>query len=127
MSAITLLPGSPIAPAPLELGSATPSAPRAAPAADLSRPAPASPPALAPPPDLATVQRAATEIQQTMNTFAKEPRDVDLRYDDDHRLFVIEIRNRENGELILEYPPEKILNVRDRLDELIGAMIDRKI
>lgn len=121
MSAITLLPGSPLAPAPLEPGSATPSAPRAAPAADRPQPASLSPP------DLATVQRAATEIQQTMDAFAKEPRDVDLRYDDEHRLFVIEIRNRENGELILEYPPEKILNVRDRLDELIGAMIDRKI
>ncbi len=121
MSAITPLPGSPIAPAPLEPGAATPSAPRAAPA-----PAP-SPPASAPTLDREAVQRAAEDLQQTIDQYAKEPRDVALRYDEPHKLFVIEIRERDSGELILEYPPEKILNVRDRLDELIGAMIDRKI
>ncbi len=121
MSAITSLPGSPLALAPLEPGAATPAIPRAAPPADPARTA--SAPRL----DPEAVQRAATEIQQTIDQYAKEPRDVATRYDESHRLFVIEIRERDTGELILEYPPEKILNVRDRLDELIGAMIDRKI
>ena len=121
MSAITPIPSRPLAPAPLEPGAATPSAPRAAPGPDQDRPAPA------PKLDLEAARRAASDIQQTIDQYAKEPRDVAMRYDDRHDLFVIEIREHDSGELILEYPPEKILNVRDRLDELIGAMIDRKI
>lgn len=120
MSAITPLPGRPLAPAPLEPGSATPSTARAAPAPSPSR-ADARPS-----PDPAAVQRAVAELQQKIDDYAREPREVAMRYDGEHRLVVIEIRDRSSGELIFEYPPEKILNVRDRLDELIGAMLDRK-
>jgi uncharacterized FlaG/YvyC family protein len=118
MSAITPLLGSPTAAAPVEPGAATQYAPRAAPAPEPSKPAPKF--------DLEAAQRATADLQQTIDDYAKEPRDVAMRYDDKHDVFVIEIRERESGEMILEFPPEKILNVRDRLDELIGAMIDRK-
>jgi uncharacterized FlaG/YvyC family protein len=124
MSAITPLPGSPIAPAPKEPGATIMPAPRATSPPELTTTAAK---AAKTPVDPETVGRAVSDLQKMIDQYAREPRDATFRYDEDHHVFVIEIRERESGELLLSYPSEKILKVRDALDELIGAIIDRKI
>jgi uncharacterized FlaG/YvyC family protein len=124
MSAITPLPGSPIAPAPMEPGATILPAPRAT--SPPERPTTAATPA-AKPADPESVRRAISDLQKMIDQYAREPRDATFRYDEEHHVFVIEIRERESGELLLSYPSEKILKVRDTLDELLGAIIDRKI
>jgi uncharacterized FlaG/YvyC family protein len=124
MSAITPLPGSPIAPAPMEPGATLSPAPRAA--SPPEHPTTAAK-AAETPADTETVRRAVSDLQKMIDQYAREPRDATFRYDEAHHVFVLEIRERDSGELLLSYPSEKILKVRDSLDELMGAIIDRKI
>jgi flagellar protein FlaG len=39
---------------------------------------------------------------------------------------VVEITNRENGELIRQIPSEEVLELQARLDELVGILFDKK-
>ena len=121
MSAITALHGSPHSPAPTEAEVASRPADPAETGPDARAPAP--PPKI----DRQTAERARDELQQAINAYGKAPRDIAMRYEESQDVYVIEVREQESGDLILQYPPEKILNVRARMDELIGAMFDRKI
>ncbi len=63
------------------------------------------------------------EIQQTLDNTSPIPLRVGFRLDERADGFVIEIKN-ENGEVIRQFPPEKALNLRSKLDELSGMVID---
>jgi flagellar protein FlaG len=39
---------------------------------------------------------------------------------------VMEVRKRESGELIRQIPSEEILALREKLDELVGLLFDKK-
>lgn len=39
---------------------------------------------------------------------------------------VIEVTNRESGELIRQIPSEEVMELRARLDELVGIIFDKK-
>lgn len=39
---------------------------------------------------------------------------------------VVEITNRESGELIRQIPSDEVLELRARLDELVGILFDKK-
>ncbi len=63
------------------------------------------------------------EMQAAMDKVANEPLNVDLKPDDSPGGFIIEIRTG-NGDLVQQFPPEKVLNMRSKLDELSGMVID---
>ena len=63
------------------------------------------------------------EIQESLDSTSYKPLKVGFRMDERTEGFVIEIRN-ENGELVRQFPPEKVLNLRSKLDELSGMVID---
>ena len=42
-------------------------------------------------------------------------------------LVVVEIKNRETGELIRQIPPEELLTIREKMAELTGLLFDQKI
>ena len=73
------------------------------------------------------VEDLVAELAAAMEQAAPDPRSVSFRHEEGILDFVIEITNRETGEMITQFPPEKILNMRERLDELVGMVIDRKI
>ena len=69
------------------------------------------------------LRNMVTEIQENLNNTSHKPLKVGFRMDERTEGFVIEIRN-ENGELVKQFPPEKVLNLRSKLDELSGMVID---
>jgi uncharacterized FlaG/YvyC family protein len=76
-----------------------------------------------PVPTLEQLRDLAAEVQQALDAASREPFFVEFRQADDRASFVLELRNSE-GELIRQFPPEKVLNLRDKLDELSGMVID---
>lgn len=82
----------------------------------------------APGPGDAALDRQAAEefarrVQDTLDKVAPPPHEVSFRVDEASKGFVIEVRNPD-GTLVRQYPPEKLLNLRRRLDELSGMVID---
>lgn len=70
------------------------------------------------------IQAWIDQLQETMNEQSAQPHAVGFRQDPETREVVIEIRTME-GEVIKQFPPEKVLNLHRRLDELSGIVIDR--
>ena len=73
--------------------------------------------------DPQAAEELARQVQETLSKVAPRPHEVAFRLDADSNGFVIEIRNPD-GTLLRQYPPEKLLNLRRRLDELSGMVID---
>ena len=69
----------------------------------------------------------AMHLQQALAAALPEPCSVSFRWAEEHNLFILEVRSVSSGELIKQYPPEKILNMSRQLDELLGVMIDRQV
>ena len=69
----------------------------------------------------------ADHLQRALAAALPEPCSVCFRWAEEDNLFILEVRSESTGELIKQYPPEKILNIRRRLDELLGVMIDRQV
>jgi len=67
-----------------------------------------------------------SEINQALSAADKPPLNVDIRPDERNKGFVIEIRT-ESGDLVRQFPPELILNLRQKLDELSGMVIDQVV
>lgn len=70
------------------------------------------------------IQAWVEQLQETMNAQSAQPHAVGFRHDPQTREVVIEIRTME-GEVIKQFPPEKVLNLHRKLDELSGIVIDR--
>ena len=95
-----------------------------------SRPARAEP-APEPPrrdPDAAAKQRADLDaaLAKLGDALAKvrpQPFKVAIREDQDSGDLVIEIKDAD-GNVIKQYPPEKILNLHQSMDDLIGMIVD---
>jgi len=71
----------------------------------------------------ADLSELVDEMQAAIDRASQEPLNVDLRPSDSPGGFVIEIRTG-NGDLVQQFPPEKVLNMRSKLDELSGMVID---
>ncbi|MCB1183262.1 flagellar protein FlaG [bacterium] len=112
------------APVAAEQGVRTAPAPGTAPPARARQPEP-DPPAPKEPkfPSLDETKRLAAEMQEALSRASREPLTVDFRADERHNGYVLEIRNKE-GDLIRQFPPEKVLNLRSKLDELSGVVVD---
>lgn len=65
----------------------------------------------------------ARKVEETLSKAAPHPYEVAFRVDEASHGFVIEIRNTD-GTVIRQYPPEEMLNLRRRLDEMSGMVID---
>lgn len=68
--------------------------------------------------------RAVRQLQETLDKYSADHHQVGFRQDPDTDQVIIEIRDRE-GELVKQFPPEKILNLQRHLDDLAGMVIDR--
>lgn len=94
---------------------------------DAAAPAPATPSALpatdAPAPAPADVRAAAEELAARLQEARPGEWRVGFREDADTGSLVIEIRDAA-GDLIKQLPPEKVLNLRRRLDDLAGVVVD---
>ena len=71
------------------------------------------------------VQDLAVKLQLALDEAAAEAHSVSFRVDPRTEDFVIEIHDPE-GELVKQFPPEIMLNLRQKLDELSGMVLDHK-
>ncbi len=53
-------------------------------------------------------------------------REVNLLYEEEDHTFVVEIRDKESGELIQQFPPEIVLNQDQQSADLLGTVVDRR-
>lgn len=70
------------------------------------------------------IQAMVEQLKKTMEQYSAKPHAVGFRQDPVSDKVVIEIRNPQ-GDVIKQFPPEKLLNLHRRLDELSGIVIDR--
>ena len=73
--------------------------------------------------DSKEVDRLMEDIQKQLNALTEGHR-VSFRKDEETGTTVIEVRDPE-GNLIRQFPPEKLLNLRRKQDDLSGMVIDR--
>ena len=70
------------------------------------------------------IQAMVEQLRATMEQYSARPHEVGFRQDPSTDKIVIEIRDPQ-GDVIKQFPPEKVLNLHRRLDELTGIVIDR--
>lgn len=90
-----------------------------APAGEPAVPAPDTVPTI----DPETARKFAQQVQEALDRVAPRPHEVVFRRDESTNGFVVEVRNPD-GSVVRQYPPEKLLNLRRKLDELSGMVID---
>jgi uncharacterized FlaG/YvyC family protein len=57
---------------------------------------------------------------------AAAPHSVHLIYDAEAHLYVIEVRDSDSGDILRTLPPESHVRMRQKTQELIGRLVDRK-
>lgn len=82
----------------------------------------------APPPAESTwtseeLDAALARLSESLARVRPEPYRVSFRTDEDSQRTVILIKDAQ-GEVIKQFPPEKILNLHQKMDDLVGIIID---
>jgi len=81
---------------------------------------------MATPTDVRELEEAVTDVNAMLRESGIETHDVGLAYRDGVDHPVVEVRDRESGELLAQFPPESVLTMRQRLREFLGTLLDRK-
>ncbi len=68
----------------------------------------------------------AEKLQNRINEVASAPHKVSIQQDESTEQFVIQIQD-PNGEVVKQFPSEKVLNLHQKLDDLSGMVIDEMI
>jgi len=74
----------------------------------------------------ANMQEMVNNLQETLDKTTREQHKVGFRQDSRTNSYVIEIKDRD-GKLVRQFPPEKVLNLQRKMDELSGMVIDEMI
>jgi len=75
---------------------------------------------------LEETQEVASKLQEKIDEAAWDHHLVSIVTDEETQTSVIQIKDPE-GEVIKQYPPEKVLNLHEKLDDLSGMVIDEMI
>ena len=65
----------------------------------------------------------AQHVEEVLQRAIPAPHKITFRRDETTKSFVVEVRNPD-GSLVRQYPSEEMLNLRRKLDELSGMVID---
>ncbi len=68
----------------------------------------------------------AEKLQSRIDEIASAPHSVSIRTDEASQQFVIQIQDPD-GEVVKQFPSEKVLNLHKKLDDLSGMVIDEMI
>lgn len=72
------------------------------------------------------VEELSRQLQEALDKAAHDQYEVGFRQKSDDNSYVIEIKDEE-GNLVKQFPPEKVLNLQRKMDELSGMVIDEMI
>jgi uncharacterized FlaG/YvyC family protein len=71
------------------------------------------------------LQEIVAQVKDALRESLSVDHDVSLVYLEDGS-FVVEVRDPESGDLILQIPPESLVKMRKQLREAVGLLFDRK-
>lgn len=88
----------------------------------------AEPTAITPAPPAAVARReeldaALAELREKLAAVRPEPYRVSIKEDEESGELVIRIKDAD-GEVVKQFPPEKILNLHQKMDDLVGMIVD---
>lgn len=69
------------------------------------------------------VNKMVDEIQKRMDTMGTK---LNFTLHEDPNMVVVQVTDRESGEVVKQFPPEDVLALRKKLDELVGLLFDGK-
>ncbi len=69
------------------------------------------------------MQELVNDLQETIAKASKDQYNVGFREDERTASYVIEIKDKD-GKVVRQFPPEKVLNSQEKLDEMSGMVID---
>jgi uncharacterized FlaG/YvyC family protein len=72
------------------------------------------------------LEAAAAALNDQLAALPGGDREARLLYEEEAGTFVVEIRDRESGELIQQFPPEILLNQGRQAADLLGTVVDRR-
>jgi uncharacterized FlaG/YvyC family protein len=73
------------------------------------------------------MQELVERINQALRERLHDDRDVALALrGQNQETMVIEVREKQSGDLIMQFPPEALLEISERLAEYSGLIFDRK-
>jgi len=70
-------------------------------------------------------EEAVKQLQESLDLGSGPKRDVSLEFLEGN--FIVEVRRHEDGVLIQRFPPENLLNYKDRAADHLGMVIDRQV
>jgi len=71
------------------------------------------------------MEAAVAELQISLDRIPGASREARVLYNKEDRTFLVEIRDKETGDLIQSYPPENLLNPSPSAADLLGTVVDR--
>ena len=77
-------------------------------------------------PSYEETRAVAAKLQKRIDEVAVDAHKVSIRNQEETNQFVIEIQDPD-GNVVKQFPPEKVLNLHQRLDDLSGMVIDEMI
>jgi flagellar protein FlaG len=69
------------------------------------------------------IRAAADQLKQVVEVASGRQLRFDI--DDDTRSFLVKVKDQATGDVIKQIPSEEILSLRQRLDELVGMLVDK--
>ena len=66
------------------------------------------------------------EMNTRLRTLVRNEHDVDLVYEDEVEDVVVQIKERESGDLIAQWPTEEMVTMRVAFRHMIGMIVDQK-
>lgn len=71
-------------------------------------------------------QARIERIAEAMDNYVKSiQRDLDIRIDRETGTVMVKVLNRETGEVIREIPPEELLNLASKMEEVAGVLLNK--
>ena len=69
------------------------------------------------------IRAAADQLKQVVEVASGRQLRFDI--DDDTRSLLVKVKDQATGDVIKQIPSEEILSLRQRLDELVGMLVDK--
>ena len=72
------------------------------------------------------VKEQIEQINRKLRSLTRDDYDVNLVYEDRLENVVVEVREKESGDLVAQWPTEEMVAVRAVFRQMLGMVVDRK-
>jgi len=72
-------------------------------------------------------EEVAQELEKLNKQLEFMNRSIRFSIDDDSKEVVVKVVNKSSGEVIAQYPPDEIINLKKRLEEMTGLLVEKTV